>query len=334
MNNRQPMNVIDILRLLPLQDMKEDAQRLKVDFKAKKLDAISLLIIIMQGFLLTNRLSQRYIAQDAKLLSFRAVYNDIHIYTGPLAHSSISERLSKINPQFFEDTYYNLYDRCTSLFSPSELYAYNLNRVDSSLVAETANKLTDGGIATGVNDRFGGQREQVKYSMIYNGLGVRLAQIFSEQKYSADEIPLSSTVKEAIARYENILQVYLMDRGVSATDTFKDLKKETEDVESTFVGRLKKDRRINILKIRELDADKLSDDNIKVLADYTGNLRASNSDKWDDTEFRFIKVEFAKPRPKSPGPRSHSRRYDNYMLLITNDMKGDALTIAQTYLKR
>lgn len=325
-------SIIDLIKELPLNDMSAIAKELGVDYKAKKLDSISLLAYIMQAFLLTTRVSQRKIGNAAGLMALNELFG-LQINEGKVSHSSISERLAKINPHFFEDSYKILYTKNLKILGNTSLYESNLVRVDTSWVAESANKLVDG-ILTGVNERYGEKRKQIKYGMAFNGFDVLLAKVFTSQKYSGDEPALSETVMDAISVEDGQHNVFLFDRGVNSVESFKEISKLTQEKSDTFVGRVKITRKIKTLRSREIDKSCSEDGNIRVTEDYIGNLRKKNSQKWDDTEFRFIKVEFCAPRPKSPNAHSHRRKYQDYMMLITNDLKSSALAIAQYYLRR
>lgn len=325
-------SIIDLIKELPLNDMRAIAKELGVDYKAKKLDSISLLAYIMQAFLLTTRVSQRKIGNAAGLMALNELFG-LQINEGKVSHSSISERLAKINPHFFEDSYKILYTKNLKILGNTSLYESNLVRVDTSWVAESANKLVDG-ILTGVNERYGEKRKQIKYGMAFNGFDVLLAKVFTSQKYSGDEPALSETVMDAISVEDGQHNVFLFDRGVNSVESFKEISKLTQEKSDTFVGRVKITRKIKTLRSRDIDKSCSEDGNIRVTEDYIGNLRKKNSQKWDDTEFRFIKVEFCAPRPKSPNAHSHRRKYQDYMMLITNDLKSSALAIAQYYLRR
>ncbi len=58
--------------------------------------------------------------------------------------SSISERLSKIDLNFFKEIYEQMYGRFSEQYSKSEIEKYNLIRVDSTIVADTCTKFKEG----------------------------------------------------------------------------------------------------------------------------------------------------------------------------------------------
>lgn len=324
-------SIIDVFKELPLEEMIEDAKNLNIDYKAKKLDSMTLFALLSQGYLMTDRLSQRYVCKEAKLLSLRELYG-IEVYQGTISHSSLSERLSIINPQFFEDTYKLLYKKVVDKYGFYPLAKSNIVRVDTTYVAETANKLLEG-IKTGVNDRYGGERRQIKYGIAYDGFGTLVADIFTTQTQSGDEVSLASTVKSAISCNDGHYQVYTFDRGVNSTQNFKTINTLTLEHGATFVARMKQNRVFNIVKERRVSGMTDPDGEYELLQDCDAQLRKPNSQKWDDSiTYRIIKIRFAQPRPKSES--GHQRKYQEEMLLITNDLKSDAIVIANEYKAR
>lgn len=326
-------SIIDVFKELPLDEMQADAKELKIDYKSKKLDSMTLFALLAQGYLMTERLSQRYVCKEANLLSLNDLYG-ISVYNGSISHSSLSERLSVINPKFFEDTYKLLYKKVLAKYGFYPLAKSNIVRVDTTYVAETANKLLEG-IKTGVNDRYGGVRKQIKYGIAYDGFGVLVADIFSKQNESGDDVALAATVKSAISHNGSSCQVYTFDRGVSSAKNLKEIDSLTKSQRDTFVGRMKLGRLFNVIKERGISNVVDPDGEYEILQDCEAHLRKQNSEKWDESAtYRIIRVRFVNPRPKSAGAASHLRKYQSEMLLITNDFVSDAITIANEYKAR
>ena len=61
-----------------------------------------------------------------------------------ISHSSISARLSTIEPEFFRLAYEAIYKEFSKLYTPAEQLKHRIIRVDSSMVAQTCNKLKKG----------------------------------------------------------------------------------------------------------------------------------------------------------------------------------------------
>ncbi|MCW3787930.1 hypothetical protein [Plebeiibacterium sediminum] len=83
--------------------------------------------------------------------------------------NSISERLSVINLEFFEKCYMLFYEVYSQLYSDKEQEDHKLIRVDSTMVAETANKIKKG-MTVGKKKKSGESRKQVKYTVGYDGI--------------------------------------------------------------------------------------------------------------------------------------------------------------------
>ena len=326
-------SIIDVFKELPLEEMKTEAKELKIDYKSKKLDSMTMFALLAQGYLMTDSLSQRYVCEEANLLSLRKLYG-VEVYQGSISHSSLSERLSIINPKFFEDTYKLLYKKILDKYGFYPLVKSNIVRVDTTYVAETANKLLEG-IKTGVNDRYGGERKQIKYGIAYDGFGVLVADIFSKQNQSSDEVSLAATVKSAICHDGNRYQVYTFDRGVGSAKNLDEIDKLTKSRKDTFVGRMKLNRLFNVIKERSVSNVVDPDGEYEILQDCDVHLKKQYSNKWDESStYRIIRVRFAHPRPKSAGPTSHQRKYQSEMLLITNDFVSPAIVVANEYKAR
>ncbi|MCD7936184.1 MAG: hypothetical protein LUG98_04925 [Tannerellaceae bacterium] len=99
-----------------------------------------------------------------------------------VTHSSISERLSRINLDFFKEAYDNIYKEFSRLYTDKEREKLRLIRVDSSMVAETGRRLKKGMLVGGKKkkENKGEQKKQVKYSMAYDGSTVSRALLYSE----------------------------------------------------------------------------------------------------------------------------------------------------------
>ena len=77
--------------------------------------------------------------------------------------SSISERLSKIEVNYFREIYEQMYGRFSELYDKSEIEKYNLIRVDSTIVADTCSKLKEG-----IDQKSG--KKLVKFSFSFDGI--------------------------------------------------------------------------------------------------------------------------------------------------------------------
>lgn len=97
--------------------------------------------LLLSGILRTDNLSQRGLADSFSSPLFRTLFNFKDKPT--ISHSSISERLSSMNVDFFRCCYETIYEIFHSLYQ-SEIKSLCLQRVDSTLVSESCNHLKKG----------------------------------------------------------------------------------------------------------------------------------------------------------------------------------------------
>lgn len=331
---KQP-SALALIKDLPYEELNSLAEETKADYKAKKIKCMNLIVDAIFAMLCSSQVSQRILSMENGVPLPEAVQGSANINFLPVAHSSLSEKLDKVNIEFFERAY-DMICRKYQRFVPEDyLDEMSITRVDSTMVAETANKLKMG-FLTGVNDRFSGDRKQLKYTMAYNGVSVTAARVFVNKAYSADNAPISKVVHESLRKRKDMSEYYEFDRGLTKVDDLNAISDHTKKNDAHFVGRLQRNRLTNNLEdLSGLDTI-TSDDELELVEDYKGYLRKSKSSKWDEThEYRFIRVRFKKPRPSNPSSaKSHNRRYDEDMLLITNDFETEAIKIAEFYRKR
>lgn len=329
------LSALTIIKQFPFAEIEGIAQETKVDYKAKKLKGINLMVDCICAMLSSSQVSQRIISMENGVpLLGEIPYLQKYDCSG-VSHSSISERLDKIKISFFEKSYELMVAKYRALVPDDYLEEMSVTRVDSTLVAETANKLVKG-FSTGINKGVATDRRQLKYTMAYNGLDVTAARVFTKPTYSGDNTPISKVLHESLRKRKDMSAFYVFDRGLKDIEDFKTISEHSKKENVCFVGRLMKTRSTE--SIRDLlDTDTIKTDNeLEITADYTSYLRARNSSKWDTKQvFRIIKVRFIKPRPKNPrGERRHSRHYDEEMILITNNMEAQAMDIVTAYRRR
>ena len=329
------LSALSIIKHFPFDEIKQIATATKVDYKAKRLKGLNLMVDCIYAMLSSSQVSQRIISLENGLPLLSDIPGLEEYECSIVSHSSVSERLDKINIDFFEKSYYLLVEKYRSLVPEDYLDEMSVTRVDSTIVAETANKLVKG-FSTGINKGLRVDRRQLKYTMAYNGLDVIAARVFTQKTYSDDNTPISKVVHESLRRRKDMSEFYAFDRALRDIDDLNSISDHTAKKDQFFIGRLN----LNRLTLCEKDIigmDKtISDGEVEITADYIGCLRAKGSSKWDTSHtYRFIKVRFIKPRPENPkNTRRHARHYDEEMLLITNNMDIDALQVVAFYRKR
>lgn len=329
------LSALSIIKHFPFDEIEGIAQETNVDYKAKKLKGITLMVDCICAMLSSSQVSQRIISMENGV----PLLGEIPCLQGydcsGVSHSSISERLDKIKISFFERSYDLMVAKYRALVPDDYLDEMSVTRVDSTLVAETANKLVKG-FSTGIKKKVDADRRQLKYTMAYNGLGVTAARVFTKPTYSADNVPISKVAHESLRKRKDMSDFYVFDRALKDVEDFKTISEHSKKEDVCFVGRLMKNRSTEAIKDL-LDRDTIKTDNeVEITADYTSYLRAKGSNKWDTKQvFRIIKVRFIKPRPRNPGgERRHKRHYDEEMILITNNMEAEAMDIVTAYRRR
>lgn len=322
-------NVINMLKDLPFDQLEGIAKQTNVDYKAKKLQAMHLFLLMLDCFLRTTKYSQRLLGEDAAVMDLQRIYG-VRYKDGRISHSSISERLKKISPEFFKLTYELLIDHYSPIFE-DENQPFQLKRVDSTLVAETANKLKKG-FTTGTTDKAlkGVDRKQIKYTMVMSNFAVTLAQIFDKPEYLDENIPLSSSIIKDFVQSDRRPSMYLYDRGLSSSELIGEIDSELRGSGSYFIGRIKLNRKYEVIVDLQSPDEPISKDDIEIISDQKVIL---SSDK-ERKEYRLVRIRFLKPRPRSASAKSHRKKYDEEMLLLTDNYDLTAFEIMDLYKQR
>ncbi|MEG2070570.1 MAG: transposase, partial [Bacteroidales bacterium] len=176
-----------------------------VDYYSKVLSGKLMFYLLLYGTLHSTRLSQSGLCDIFSSPLFRVLFS----IKGKreLSHRSISERLSRIDVSFFRQVYECLYSRLSSLYTKKEIAGIYLERVDSTLVSESSNKLKSG--LTMGNQKY--QGKMIKYTITFDGIFASLANSYSDKKFSSATLPLLNNVLE---HYE-VLDRYLKKEEVN-----------------------------------------------------------------------------------------------------------------------
>lgn len=294
------------------------SQTTQVDYYTKVLHGRKMFYLLMYGILAHEKLSQRSLEDTFNDPVFKVLF---HLdEQESVRRSSISERLSKIDPAFFKQAYECIYEQFADLYAPYEREKYHLIRVDSTMVSESVGKLVEG-----MDNKRG--KKAIKYSMGFDGLLPCQSEVFTAPGYGSEDIALPQVVMNHVKKQAHHQNIYVLDRGLQSTrnmDTFTQ-----KDI--TFVCRAKENRKYVelaslILTDQELDlGDTLLIKDAKVQL-YTGQTKKSKKETsyyqqtLVDQEFRMIVVE--------------SKCDHKLYVFLTNDFKRSANEIAQAYRRR
>lgn len=290
----------------------------KIDHYAKVLHGNKLFYLLLYGILNNEKLSQRTLEDTFNDYVFKVLFNldeDERI-----RRSSISERLSKIDPDYFRQIYECIYEQFSELYSPTEREKYNLIRVDSTMVSETVGKLTEG-----LDNKSG--KKAVKYSISFDGILPCDSKVFTSVAYGSEDIALPEAVINHVKKETGHQNIYVMDRGLQS---IRNMKAFSENA-ITFICRSKENKKFVELESfltrdQQLDIGEsvlLKDSKVQL---YTGvpvnNKRGNKHYRQElvDSPFRLIIVE----------GKLEGKKY----WFLTNDFELSAAEIAQAYRRR
>ena len=314
------IRLIDIIREIPDAELSRLAKETHVDYCSKVLTGKLMFYLLLYGMLKIDRMSQRGLADAFSSPMFRMIFN-----TGSkkeISHSSISERLSVIELDFFRHAYDIIYKRFNSLYSKKEIAGMSLQRVDSTIVSDAGNKLLQGMACGNVDNK----KKMIKFTITFDGMFASCSQTHSQAKYANESLAIPENIINHFKKEKDHAKVYVFDRGVTSGLKFAKLK-NTETL--LFVGRLLENRKLKIVEERLLDGvefehgELLQDDLIQV---YAAPRETDNKGKVSkkyilvDDVFRVIRFK--------PGKAKES------ILLITNITNLPADTIAEMYKRR
>lgn len=225
------VNINQLLGVIPEALLSHLSENTKVDYYSKVLHGRKLFYLLMYGILENDRLSQRTLEDTFNDPVFKMLFNLEQVES--VRRSSISERLSKVDSNFFKQIYECIYEQFCEAYSSTEKGKYNLIRVDSTMVSEASCKLQEQCI-----DHKNGKKS-VKYSLSFDGILPCDAKIFTESKYSNEDMALPEVVKSHVKQENDHQNIYVIDRGLQSARTMKDFSKESV----SFIIRAKEKRK-------------------------------------------------------------------------------------------
>ena len=290
----------------------------KVDHYSKVLHGKKMFYLLLFCIFDNEKLSQRTLEDTFNSSGFKALFGLGE--DEKVRRSSISERLSKIDSNYFKEIYEQMYGRFSELYAKTEIEKYNLIRVDSTIVADTCAKLKEG-----IDQKSG--KKLVKFSFSFDGVLPSGVEVFTGQKYSSEEAALPQAILKQVKKEEHHDNIYLIDRGLQSTRVMKDFEEKTVK----FIIRSKENR-----KFEEMESF----------------LDQKKSHKWDDWEVvrdSKVKLYTGKPIQNKRGKLHYreekvatclrlvvikNEKENKEFWFLTNEFKLSAKEIADYYRKR
>jgi hypothetical protein len=271
----QKISIIQLLSLIPDEGIRKIAKRTKVDYYAKILDGKSLLCLILYSLIESQRNSLRTMEDIFNSSAFKFLFNLDS--TKKVKYNSISERLSVINIDFFKKTYELIHSQFSKYYTEEEIENLHLIRVDSTMVAEAANKLKKG---MNIGRKKDGKK-QVKYTIAYDGKYPCMSELFTEKNYLSEDLAIPKIVYQHAEKNTN--SVFLFDRGVTKRQFYCNLNQKS----TFFVTRLKDQFRHRVINQTE-DGQNRPVGTLELISEQVIQLGVPNSNKFLEDQFRLI----------------------------------------------
>ena len=311
------VGVNDLLQVIPESLMANLSSTTKVDHYAKVLHGQKLFYLLMYGVLENERLSQRSLEDTFNDPFFKQLFNLNEDES--IRRSSISERLSKIDPDYFKQIYDCIYDQFSSYYSSTEKEKYNLIRVDSTMISDTTGKLKEGLV--------NGKKKLTKYGVSFDGILPSSLEVLTEATYASEDVALPQVIMNHVKKETGHNNIYIIDRGFQSAKIMKDFSSNN----ISFVARIRDSRKYIekenlIVENQPLDLGEamlVKDAKIQVYkAVPTPNKTGGKYHKEElvDTEFRLIIVK--------------NKVDEKEYWLLTNEFELSAQQVSQVYRKR
>jgi hypothetical protein len=202
------VEVSQLLSLLPEGIFSELALSTNVDKYAKKLQGELVFKLLLHCILSYKDNSLRTMESAYESMAFKLLNGQAK--SEKISFSSISERLSVIEPAYFEKLYQLCIEQYSSVLTSPK---YSLIRFDSTIVALSGKLLTVGYQIKGGD---AAHIKQLKFTIGFSNLPVAV-HFFTEQIYTSENVAL----KEAALTFkptEAMIRVF--DRGITSRKTY------------------------------------------------------------------------------------------------------------------
>ena len=287
-------DVSDILNIVPPEVIEQFAVSTNVDRHVKLLQGAVMFNMLLHLLLTDSKVSQRG-ARD--VLTGKA-------YVFPVApknnrviadHTSITKRLEHINVDFFRGLYEEFVKAVTPLYQPIELNKLHLVPVDSTIVAETCNKLAEG-FHIGNKGKDGSQRKHVKYSEAFDGLCVLGVNFNNDRTRQAENNALPEIIRKAAKADRLHENLYIIDRGLTRSESLEELSGQVPSHKNdrvNFLVRISDTRRTQVVNTLDFSHEEYrSDSGHRIVIEEFDEVRifSSASAKPDDGVYRHVKA--------------------------------------------
>lgn len=224
------ISVNQLLGVIPEALLSKLSLTTKVDYYAKVLHGKKMFYLLLYGILENEKLSQRTLEDTFNDSIFKTLF-DLD-KTESIRRSSISERLSKIDSDYFRQIYQCVYQQFYNAYPNKDSQKHHLIHVDSSMVSEASKRLVKG-----IDHKNG--KKSVKYSVAFDGLLPCHFNVFTDKRYSSEDVALPEAILGHVKQESGHQNIYVIDRGLQSTKTMNSFSKDSIG----FIIRAKENRK-------------------------------------------------------------------------------------------
>jgi organic radical activating enzyme len=276
----------------------------KVNHQVKKLDGTLVFKLLLFSLLEHGKPSLRVMEEIFHSSSFRFYANKENLKT---KYNSLSDRLSSINADFFEEIFRLLFEKFNRELGEETA----LQKYDSTMVA-ISSRLVEWGMTVGRKSKKA-EKKQLKITIGLHGSLPCDFKIFHQQKYNCEDL----TIPQVILNYRNNKSsIVTFDRGVQKRQTFVQFNEQN----ILFVTRIKTNARHHIIDQILASEESKESESLVIEQDLKVNFNDWETRTRLKTTFRLIKAKV-----KSTGEMMH---------FVSNNFELTALEITEIYRKR
>lgn len=285
------MNASTLLNLIPEKELELLSAETKTDYQVKKLTGPTMFRLILFSMLNNSKASLRIMESFYHSATFKALAGKENSTT---KYNSIRDRITTINPKYFEKIFYMLFDKFSGILNEKD----SLIRFDSTMIA-VSSKLVDWGMKVGHKTN----KKQLKYTVGMKGSFPCHIKIFKDQQFLSED----KTIPEAILSYQHNKEgIVVFDRGVSSRKSYT---KFMED-DLQFVTRV--NTNITYKEVKTNKLNKQVHSGIRIKQDISVVLK-DRKQNWMKSPLRIIKATIIESKK------------DIYFLTNIEDMSADEI---------
>lgn len=224
-----------LLNLLDVNLLHDTAQLLRSDKWVIKLETVTVFKLVLYSLLDSERMSLRTMEAQFHSVPFRLLEKSVNGQT--TRHSSIRDRLVKIDVRFFEHLFNHVADLVAKQYGDNALSGgYNIKRYDSTMIAVFSHLLE--GMKVGNTSK---KKNQVKLTTeLVNDFEVRM-RFFKDQDHLGEEVALKEMIQSQSHDSQSII---VFDKGLKSRKAFC----EFNESKTRFVTRLNDNARYRFIR--------------------------------------------------------------------------------------